>query len=679
MGGSTAKKSATARKKGAAANYITRTQAVRKLQISLSSFRKLCIWCGIYPREPRDKKKVSKSATPSTTFYYTKDIQYLLRSPLINKFREYKVLEKKISRALGRGDLSDAKRYESVATRPDRTGKPRYTLDHVVRERYPTFDDALHDMDDCLSMLFLFASLPATESVPPKMIARCERLCLEFQHYLITSHNLDKSFLSIKGIYYQATIRGENILWLVPYKFTPRMADVDFRIMGNFVEFYMTLLGFVNFRLYKSEGLKYPPKFDESKDNEAGELGALSLERTSLVTNGDVPKLDNGSPATQGPDPAVQAEVNKLIRKLELERANAPDEGDETQNEVDKAVVAENAIDKFEPVLPGGEVLPQPAATANERGSLFAGCTFFLSRETPRAPLEFILRAFGCKKIGWDAVLGEGAFTTNELDPSITHQVIDRPIIRASVGESGDGEDNQTSQKLGTNARVAGRIYIQPQWVWDSINDMELKQPDLYAPGAELPPHLSPWAKPTPGQYDPTAPLEDQETQAEALADSEDEESGDEEDESAEDDLAVQAIEGLEENLDGDEEDDESEAVDMDDTFGGFSGGEGEESEEDEASVALQRQRELEAEMTGQPIQRKEAVDAKAKAKAEARKSLARQEKEKQEQLERARGMLSKKKRRLYDQMMARENKREAENEALRAKRRRLEKAKGKA
>jgi pescadillo protein len=137
---------------GQAKNYITRTQAVKKLQISLPDFRKLCIWKGIYPREPRNRKKVSKSSTASTTFYYTKDIQYLLHEPLLQKFRDQKVLEKKISRALGRGDVSDAARFERNAARPEKTGKPRYTLNHVIRERYPTFIDALRDLDDCLSL-----------------------------------------------------------------------------------------------------------------------------------------------------------------------------------------------------------------------------------------------------------------------------------------------------------------------------------------------------------------------------------------------------------------------------------------------------------------------------------------------------------------------------------------------
>lgn len=36
--------------------------------------------------------------------------------------------------------------------------------------------------------------------------------------------------------------------------------DVDYRVMATFTEFYTTLLGFVNFRLYQSINLHYPPK-----------------------------------------------------------------------------------------------------------------------------------------------------------------------------------------------------------------------------------------------------------------------------------------------------------------------------------------------------------------------------------------------------------------------------------
>ncbi|KAH9892109.1 Pescadillo N-terminus-domain-containing protein [Xylariomycetidae sp. FL2044] len=665
---------------GNAKNYITRTQAVKKLQISLPDFRKLCIWKGIYPREPRNRKKANKSATASTTFYYAKDIQYLLHEPLLQKFREQKVLERKISRALGRGDVSDASRLERNAARPEKTGKPRYTLDNVIRERYPTFVDALRDLDDCLSMLFLFANLPSTSTVPAKMIARCEKLVLEFQHYLIVSQSLRKSFLSIKGIYYQANIQGEDILWLVPYKFNQRVVgDVDFRIMGTFVEFYMTLLGFVNFRLYTSIGLKYPPKFDQAKDDEAGELGAFKLEgnlATAAAAPNEPAQITNGD-AHAGPDPETQAEVNKLIRQMK--EGDADTERQESELEQEDTV---DVIDKFEPAAPGGDVLPQPTHSGTEPDSLFADCTFFLSRETPRQPLEFILRAFGCKRIGWDAVLGEGAYTTNERDPSITHHIVDRPVIQAAMEQNGDGEDNQTSQKLAPNQRMPGRVYVQPQWVWDSINDEEMKRPDLYAPGAQLPPHLSPFVQNTQGAYDPTIPLEEQELEGEALDDSEEELEEDEETEEVgegmiDDSLAVKKIDETAEGMDvaGSDEEEEDDAG----SFGGFSDGEKEDGAdvEEEEDAELQYQRELVAELTGKPVKPSQA-NSRAKEKAEAKKNLARKAKEEAEELERAKGMLSKKKRKLFEQMQYSNNKKSAEDLKLREKRRKLEKQKTK-
>ncbi|KAK5992699.1 Pescadillo-like protein [Cladobotryum mycophilum] len=633
-------------KAGAAKNYVTRNQAIRKLQLSLADFRKLCIWKGIYPREPRSKKKVLKSSTASTTFYYTKDIQYLLHEPLVQKFRDHKVLEKKISKALGRGDVSDAARLEGNASRPEKTGKPTYTLDHVIRERYPTFIDALRDLDDCLSMLFLFANLPSTSMVPAKMIARCERLCLEFQHYLIVSKSLTKSFLSIKGIYYQANIQGEDVLWLVPYKFNQRVVgDVDFRIMGTFVEFYMTLLGFINFRLYTS-------------DDNAAELGAFTLEGKTLIGGEEQKKLED---VAHKPDPKVQAAVNKVLKNMKI-NGNATDDADVEEEEADEEM--SGAIDKFEPAAPGGDVFPQLAYGGNDPSSLFSNFTIYLSRETPRQPLEFILKAFGCKRVGWDAVLGGGSFTTDELDPAITHQIVDRPPIQALMNEDGDGEDNQTSQKLAANRRVPGRTYIQPQWVWDSANDGELKEPHLYAPGASLPPHLSPFVKKVQGAYDPTIPLEEQEPEQEAL------EAGDDEvdtEETAEGmDVADSEDEEEVDSEDGDEDVDEIEEDDE------------EEGSDDDS--ALQRQLELEAELGGKSVKAK-TTNAKTKAKEEALKALAKKNKEEAEDLDRAKGMLSKKKRKLYEQMVYTNNKKSAEDAKLRSKRRKFEKekAKGKA
>jgi pescadillo protein len=85
---------------------------------------------------------------------------------------------------------------------------------------YPSFVDAIRDVDDALCMIFLFASLPSSLRIPPTLIENCTRLAAEWQLYVIRSKSLRKVFLSIKGIYYQAEIMGEPVTWLVPYMFT---------------------------------------------------------------------------------------------------------------------------------------------------------------------------------------------------------------------------------------------------------------------------------------------------------------------------------------------------------------------------------------------------------------------------------------------------------------------------
>lgn len=52
---------------------------------------------------------------------------------------------------------------------------------------------------------------------------------------------------------YARKIIKQVIVWQHP-------DDVDYKVMAMFVEFYNTLLGFVNFRLFHSLNLHYPPK-----------------------------------------------------------------------------------------------------------------------------------------------------------------------------------------------------------------------------------------------------------------------------------------------------------------------------------------------------------------------------------------------------------------------------------
>lgn len=545
-------------------------------------------------------------------------------------------------------------------------------------------------------MLFLFANLPSTSTIPPKTIALCQRLCLEFEHYLIITHSLRKSFLSIKGIYYQATIQGQDILWLVPYKFVQRVTgDIDFRIMGTFVEFYTTLLGFVNFRLYSSVGLIYPPKFDAGSDERGGELGAFTLQGRDVGTLG---QLENGTVDTSIEDIESSKDATERAQAAANTLASASNVSDAIEDATENTtnVVPTNTIDTFTvAAATDADILIQPAASSSETSAIFSRFTFFLSRETPRQPLEFLLKAFGCRRVAWDTVLGDGSYSISEADSSITHQIVDRP------SQPVDADADAAEFAAHHARRVPGRTYVQPQWVWDCVNEGRLLRPDLYTPGATLPPHLSPWVRATKGVYDPTAPLPNEDAELDAIAaesakehdeanDSDGSEDVDEVDGDGDTANDIQSVKALA-DLNGaasSGSDDVASDVDtaakdgpmtMDDDFGGFSDASGSDSEAETGQA--QRQRELLAEASGQAVgsgaAMHSAADVADAAAKKRQRTAAAAKRRKDEEVERAKMMMPRRKRKLFEKMQYSNAKRDAETEKLQQKRRKVETAAG--
>ncbi|SCW01129.1 LAFE_0D05710g1_1 [Lachancea fermentati] len=588
---------------GNARNFVTRSQAVRKLQVSLADFRRLCIFKGIYPREPRNKKKANKGSTAPTTFYYYKDIQYLLHEPVLEKFREHKTFSKKLTKALGRGEVSSAKKLEE--------NKPNYSLDHIIKERYPSFPDALRDIDDALNMLFLFANLPATDQVSARVTKDAQIICNQWLAYVARNRLVRKVFVSIKGVYYQATVRGEDIRWLVPYKFPENIpSDVDFRIMLTFLEFYSTLLHFVLYKLYTDSDLVYPPKLDLAKDKIIGGLSSYVLESNTEESSLTAPSLANNSIDAKAIDAETLKSALKADAGEDVTEAQNEDEVDENVEGIELDAFEDNNKNK-------GDQLEQPSKYDSPTSVLFSDFVFYIAREVPIDILEFLILSCG------GSVICEAALDQLESQSGIdlskvTHQIVDRPILKN---------------------KVAGRTYIQPQWVFDSLNKGELVPANSYLPGETLPPHLSPWGDAV--GYDPTAGIE------------EGSENGSSDDEEEEEEVA--------------EDEEDKENLDAGAITMGVDSGE-------ESDDELKAQKELELEAQGVSYSEAKNDQESKKSKKSNKRKVSEQDEEKDLKLI----MMSNKQRKLYKKMKYSNDRKEEKVEKLKKKRKEIEKVKSK-
>ncbi len=345
-------------------------------------------------------------------------------------------------------------------------------------------------------MVYLFSSLPFDGRLPKEVIENCSRLAAEWQLYVIHLHALRKAFLSIKGVYYQAEVMDQTVTWLTPYQFTQNVGpsanpdftnvdnsqvpmDVDVRVMLTFLELYQTLLSFVFFKLYTDAGLVYPPPLDVKKDDSGAGINALNMQSSSM----SIPNQPNKVVTVEGRQVSAK-DVRQTIKSID---AN-PDDGSVDVDMAEPPPVTTQVDEEFVPysssnqnqvsTLPTLQTLSTLPQSVNVK--LFAAYTFWLSRETSRSIFEFMVRAFG-GRIGWPASSGSGS-PIDENDPSITHVIIDRPLIAKP--------EDPTQQSL-----RGKRKFIQPQWVIDCINAGKVLLEEPYWQGKTLPPHLSPFGE----------------------------------------------------------------------------------------------------------------------------------------------------------------------------------------
>jgi len=232
--------------------------------------------------------------------------------------------------------------------------------------------------------------------------------------------------------------------------------------MLTFLEFYVALLGLFNFKLYQQIGFSYPPKFDLIKRRKGNFLEAITPVNPSDEKPKEKPtksKVKTQKKDSSQTDTTSKERISSLTDVLE--QISSPDESSEEEQPEEEGQTED--VEGEENIFESDESnLMRKVQGVYEK--LFASCHFWLSREVPKESLEFVIKSFG-GRVSWD---GNGL----ESDESITHYVVDRPKV---------------------DKKIVTRDYVQPQWVYDSINNCILLPPSDYTPGRPLPPHLSPF------------------------------------------------------------------------------------------------------------------------------------------------------------------------------------------
>ena len=455
-------------------NYISRRKACKKLQIGLPSFRKLCIFKGIYPHDP---KKHQKKEGQRRVYYHVKDIKSLRREPVLWQWRSQNTFKSKITKHKGRHNWEKVKSMQ--------LSMPQVSIDHLVRERYPTFNDALRDLDDCVTFMFLFSSLPS--GILPQLTAlrrmECQKLCKEFRNYIIEHGILTKGFISVKGIYYQCRFKNKfDVTFVIPHNFTHSIPkDVDYRVMSTFLDFYQVMFKFVVFKLYKMANMKYPPFGDIDYDLTNSSLSNLREDKIQRKRKLNWNKHQKNNKKN---NKKKNKKSNQNDKGMLTKNAKKTDEDDDNNNygrkivkldlskilnndDINADVSKDNKLNKI--TINNKDGNKGQSRTEWSRSNLFEDFNFLLRRETPQKELEFVILSMGGK-----VIFEQDCLNKKERDsPLITHEIMDRKLSESSL--------------LNT------RQYIQPQWVFDCLNTGCIIPTEHYQMGIQCPPHLSPF------------------------------------------------------------------------------------------------------------------------------------------------------------------------------------------
>ncbi|KAL2505214.1 pescadillo-related [Abeliophyllum distichum] len=213
------------KREGNASKHITRSQAVKYLQVSLTVFRQLCVYKGVFPREPKKKVKGNHH-----TYYHIKDILFLKHDTLIEILRARRACKKKTKKA-------EAKKNLDLVERLNRQ-KPPLDLNRIVIERGV--------LAPVLIMTFSMCFFDRANIFKLNEFIRVEDCVMSGKPIFLAHINYRKPSFLLK-----AEVQRQTISWLTPHALQQVLSpEIDYKIMLTFLDVHELI------------NVEYPPILD---------------------------------------------------------------------------------------------------------------------------------------------------------------------------------------------------------------------------------------------------------------------------------------------------------------------------------------------------------------------------------------------------------------------------------
>ncbi|KJP85445.1 hypothetical protein AK88_04918 [Plasmodium fragile] len=428
-------------KKKKEGKYFTKKSILKKLYLNDKEFQKLCIFKGIYPKDFKEiPVKLRRKFYRQKVYYSKNDLNKLAHEKIIQDFRKIATCLKKYKKY--KVALEDQEKCKTLIK-----NFPKYALDHIIKERFPVFSYAIEELDDALSAVVAYSLLPSNENIGVlnRFVTNCEVIKNHFHHFIYKTNRIKKGFISVKGYYLQAEILQKKVTWLIPHTFTPYLdKTIDFSMITTFIEYYICLLKFVLFKLYKMHNMTYPPEQSELLKNE--QLRHLSYDEYLISLCKEKFGSSHGQVGEKnvltldGAHPVVQS----------TQDGHHPNQREEEIEEIKHNIDEENDTLK----------------------ELFKNQIYYIHTDMPLDILSLIILSCG-GSIGWNS-----PYSPYQLgDNNITHEILE-PY----------GEGKQMEQQK------FDRMYVQPQYIFDCLNRKKiLPCSDYSVDVTNLPVHLSPF------------------------------------------------------------------------------------------------------------------------------------------------------------------------------------------